>query len=279
MFAPVASSSLPYVTTSLSNRVTVCASGSSLIALVRLRSSTLFSVNHPAPPSSTSSCDFSPPRKLLETAVRSYGGSGSRETTRVDPSAPSSRSVRAAENPASPPPMIRKSTSGTFELRFAFLAEGREPLGRVGRLEQAGDALPLAGQCVGDRLLDARVGRELDLADRDRGAGGERLGVRARALGDLRSREQPVEDPEAVRLAGRDRAAGDHQIQRLRHPDDPRQPLRAAVAGQKAERHLRHAELVAAARAEAQVTGQRDLQPAAERVPFDLGDEHLRDAG
>ena len=69
------------MSSSLVASVTVCsASGSSFIALVRVSSSTLFSVNQSSPPSVTSARDFSPPRKPLETAVRSYGGSGSRET-------------------------------------------------------------------------------------------------------------------------------------------------------------------------------------------------------
>src|SRR4051812_43913259 len=118
------------------------------------------------------------------------------------PDAPSSRSVRAAEKPASPPPTIRKSVSDTFELRLALLGEGREALLRVGGLEQAGDPLALARERLGDRLLDPRVGRELDLADRRRRAAGERLGVRARALCGLGGREEAVEDPEPVRLAG-----------------------------------------------------------------------------
>src|SRR5689334_8417507 len=164
--------------------------------------STRFSVNQFAPPSSASSRGFSPPRYDFDTAVRSYGGSGSRETTRTEPSAPSSRSVRAAENPASPPPMMTNSYSDTFELRLAFFGERREALGGVLGLEQPRDPLALAGQGVGDRHLDAGVGRGLDLPDRHRGAGGQRVGVGARLLGRLRSREQAVQDAQPVRLAG-----------------------------------------------------------------------------
>ena len=79
-------------------------------------------------------------------------------------------------SPASPPPTIRNSISrsGTFELRLALLGERREALLRVGGLEQPRDALALARERVGDRHLDARVGRELDLADRDGRAAGQR---------------------------------------------------------------------------------------------------------
>src|SRR3954453_1470469 len=212
--APVASSSLPYRTTSLLLNVSVCASGSNFIALVRMSRSTLFSAKKSSPPSRISARDFSPPRKPLLTAVRSYGGSGSRETTSTEPSAPSSRSVRAAEKPASPPPTMTKSYSDTLELGLSLLREGGEALGRVGGVEQPGDALALARQRVADRQLDPRVGRRLDLGDRGGRAAGQRLGVGAGLLRRLGRREQAVEDAEAVRLAGRDRAAGDHQVQR-----------------------------------------------------------------
>src|SRR6478735_12229910 len=188
--------------TSLLESVTVCASVSSFIALVRTSNSTSFSLNQSSPPSSTSDLDFSPPRYPLDTAVRSYGGSGSRETTNTEPSAPSSRSVRAAENPASPPPMMRNSISrsGTFELRLAFFLERGEALGRVCGVEQPSDAVTLARQRLADWLLDARVGGELDLADRRGGAAGQGLGVRAGLVRCLLRREQAVEVAQPVRL-------------------------------------------------------------------------------
>src|SRR3954451_22334242 len=119
--------------------------------------------------------------------------------TMIEPEAPSSRSVLAAEKPASPPPTIRNSTSDTLELRLALLGERGEALARDGGLEQAGDALALTRERLGDRLLDPRVGRELDLADRRRGAVGERLGVGARVLGELLGRVEAVQDPKRVR--------------------------------------------------------------------------------
>src|SRR4051794_12466556 len=192
-------------------------------------------------------------------------------------SAPSSRSVLAALWPAAPPPTI--TYSGTCELRLALLRERAKSLARVRRLEQLRDPGALARQPLGERLVDALVRGELDLADRGRRAGRQRVRVRARALGGLVRREQAVEDAEPVCLARRDLTPGDHQVERAGRADQAREPLRAAVAGQQAERHLRDAELVAPARAEAQVAGERDLQPAAERVPLDLGDEHLRNGG
>src|SRR3954447_9858693 len=109
------------------------------------------------------------------------------------PCAPSSRSVCAAENPASPPPTIRKSTarSDTFEFRLAFFGKRAQAFLGVSGPEQLLDAGPLAGQRVGDRHLDARVRGQLDLADRRGGAGGEAVGVLERLLGDVGGRIQP----------------------------------------------------------------------------------------
>src|SRR5690349_18760361 len=161
--------------TSLLESVTMWASVSSFIALVRTSSSTSFSLNQSSPPRRTSARDFSPPKNPFETAVRSYGGSGSRDTISTEPSAPSSRSVRAAENPASPPPMMRKSISrsDTFELRLALFLERGEALRGVLGVEQAADAVPLARQRVRDGQLHPRVGGQLDLADGGGRTGGE----------------------------------------------------------------------------------------------------------
>src|SRR6476660_7116641 len=120
----------------------------------------------------------------------------------MDPAAPSSRRVRAAENPASPPPTIRKSTSrsDTFELRLSLLGECAQALLGVLRPEQLLDARPLAGERVGDRHLHARVGRELDLADRGGGPAGEAVRVLERLLRDVSRGVEPVEDAEVVCL-------------------------------------------------------------------------------
>src|SRR3954452_7329820 len=168
--------------TSLLESRTVCAAVSSAIALVRLSSSTECSANHSLPPRTTSSRAFSPPRYPLDTAVRSYGGSGSRETRRIEPSTPASRRVCAQEKPAAPPPTMRKSTerSGTGELRLPFLRERAEALARVRGLEQLRDPLALAGQAVGDLPVDAGVRGELDLADGHGRPVGQRLRVGAR---------------------------------------------------------------------------------------------------
>ncbi len=60
-------------------------------------------------------------------------------------------------------------------------------------------------------------------------------------------------------------------------PDEPREPLRAAGAGQHAERDLGQADLAGVLRARcADVGGQRDLEPAADGVAVQRGDHELR---
>src|SRR3954447_16696624 len=113
-------------------------------------------------------------------------------------SAPSSRNVLAALWPAAPPPTI--TYSGTCELRLALVRERAQTFARVRRLEQLGDPGALARQALGERLVDALVGGELDLADRGGRPGGQRVRGGARALGGLLGGKQPVQHAEAVRL-------------------------------------------------------------------------------
>ena len=169
--------------------------------------------------------------------MRSYGGSGSRETTRTEPSAPSSRSVRAAEKPgvaaADDQEVDYAQTPLNSALRFS--ANARKP--SAASAVSNSRAMPSRSRArrVGDRHLDARVGGELDLADRGGGAAGQRLRVLARLLRRLRRGEQAVEDAER-RAPRRARSARPVIIRSsaLRHADDARQALRAAVAGQQA---------------------------------------------
>ena len=85
---------------------------------------------------------------------------------------------------------------------------------------------------------------------------------------------QLVDDAEPVRLLGRDVAAGDDHVERRLRPDQPRQALRAAGAGQDADLHLgqpdpgaRHGDPVMA--------GERGFEPAAQRIAVDRGDDRL----
>ncbi len=58
----------------------------------------------------------------------------------------------------------------------------------------------------------------------------------------LAPRCETVRQPHAVRLAGIDRAAGEHHVERTRHADQPRQAHRAAVDQRNAEAAAEHAE-------------------------------------
>ena len=71
-----------------------------------------------------------------------------------------------------------------------------------------------------------------------------------------------------------DRRAGQHQLQRLALADEPRQPLRAGVAGDQAEIDFRLSELRGVG-GEPQRAGHRQLAAAAERVAVDRGDDRL----
>ena len=86
----------------------------------------------------------------------------------------------------------------------------------------------------------ALVHAALDRRDRELRPGRQPLGVLARpVLVDERADEAPRQ-----RLVGPERAAGEQQVHRARGAEQPREPLRAAVAGQQPERDLRRAELV-----------------------------------
>ena len=78
-----------------------------------------------------------------------------------------------------------------------------------------------------------------------------------------------------MRLLDREERAGHHQLDRLGLADQPGQPLRAAGAGQHAERHFRQADLAGALAGDPQVGGHRHLEPAADTVPVQRRDHQL----
>ena len=93
--------------------------------------------------------------------------------------------------------------------------------------------------------------------------------------------QQGVHQPGGVRLLGADGGAGDDHGQRLLDPDDARQALRAAGAGQEAELDLGQAHL-GAGPGGAGVAAQCQFQPAAQghavHGGYD-GDRHVLDRG
>ena len=84
-----------------------------------------------------------------------------------------------------------------------------------------------------------------------------------------------IDQPERLRLLGRNRVAAGHHLHRIRHRYDARQALRAAGAGQDAELDLGQAEQ-RLGRGDPVVAGERELEAAAEREAADRGDERLR---
>ena len=81
-----------------------------------------------------------------------------------------------------------------------------------------------------------------------------------------------VDQADLARLRRANRLAGQHQVQRRREPDQPRQPLGAAGAGDDAERDLGHREL-RARRRDAPVATQRRLHARAHRRSVDGRDD------
>ena len=78
-----------------------------------------------------------------------------------------------------------------------------------------------------------------------------------------------------MRLLGVDRAAGEDQLQRAAHADDPRQPLGAAVDQRHAPAALEEAEGRAGG-GDPQVAPERQLDPARQAPAVDRGDRRLR---
>ena len=140
-----------------------------------------------------------------------------------------------------------------------------------------------AARRLGERaagLLARRAsGRDLLGGDRDLTRLAALAGRRPRLRERHRSRSQValddlVEDPGRLRLRRRDRLAVGAHLDRERHTGEPRQPLRAASAGDDAEEHLGLSDFRVLDR-DPVVAGHRHLEPPAERLAVDCGDERL----
>jgi hypothetical protein len=97
----------------------------------------------------------------------------------------------------------------------------------------------------------------------------------------IRALHQLIQQSLAQRLGGAKLAALGNHAEREACADQPRQTLCAAGAGNDSELHLRKPEARFGHR-DAKVTGECDLETAAERGPMDSGDDRLRtslDAG
>ena len=155
------------------------------------------------------------------------------------------------------------------------LARGLDRLDRgVGRVEPADLARLAAAEVVEDRrvlhpvlvlrALRSTRDRLADLAARER----HRVGLEAVLADD------GVDQPDRLRLLGRDRIAADDQRQRGFGAHQARQALGARGAGDQPELDLGQPELRARHR-HAVVAGERDFAPAAERGAVDRGDDRL----
>src|SRR4051812_30186360 len=109
-FAPVASSAWPKRTSSPDCSFATRSFTSSPVTDVRVISSMFCSSHHSFGRKNTSSRGSWPVMHFLDSSGRLYGGSGSRPTSRIEPSAPSSRSQRAQLPDARPPPIRRQAT-------------------------------------------------------------------------------------------------------------------------------------------------------------------------
>src|SRR6266480_422461 len=104
--APVAKSALPNLTESPLESFAVRSSASNSVTEVRASTSISCSAYHSSGRNGTP--DRSSARRYsFEQGGRLYGNSGSRPTSRIDPSAPDSRSQREQFPEASPPPISR----------------------------------------------------------------------------------------------------------------------------------------------------------------------------
>ena len=124
------------------------------------------------------------------------------------------------------------------------------------------------GSCRGTGFGSGLTGRELDLACEV--AADELLG----RLHEARRRARPWPSPSAQASSAPIGLARAQQLETALHADEPRQPLRAAVAGDDSEVHLGLAELQARAD-HAGVARHRELAAAAEHRTVERRDDRL----
>src|SRR5439155_10780378 len=111
--------------------------------------------------------------------------------------------------------------------------------------------------CVERKLAAAVHGLE-HCGDRQRAVLRDRLRQLVRLVEELLARHHAIHEPDPQRLVGLDAPRRQHELERPPGADQPRQPLRASVAGDDAEAHLRQPQHGVLAR-EPHVAGQRQL--------------------
>ena len=113
---------------------------------------------------------------------------------------------------------------------------------------------------------------------RDDRAGGELGGSCNRAVEQRFGLDHLVDESDAQRFVGVDLTSAEDDVLRSRHADESRQPLRASTARDDAEEDLGLAE-PRPGRGDAEVTGERELAAAAQRVTAHRGDRGAGDVG
>src|SRR5262249_33141595 len=134
------------------------------------------------------------------------------------------------------------------------------------------------------RTEQLRLALRIDVVHQLEGRqGGRRLRARDRGrqlprlLEDAAGGHATVDEPDAMGLRRGHRLTAQYHLQGLWPSDDPRQAAAAAQTRNEAERQLREAE-PGTRPADAQVAGERDLEPSAEAEPVHGGDEGLGNA-
>src|SRR5882672_865677 len=174
--------------------------------------------------------------------------------------------------------LCRLSVLPSLVVRLPLLDERLDTLASVLALEEPDKGGTLDGQSFLERHAEALHRRVLDLATRIARAARELLRQGCGARLQLRRGDDLVDDPCVPRLLRRERRPTQHQAKRLLAPDEPREPLRSAGAGEQAERDLGETDLVRALSGDAEVAAQRDLEAATQAMAVDRGDDDLRRA-
>ena len=209
----------------------------------------------PAPVSATTERAVRTARRSAELAVgRQAAGERPARRTRRPTAPPEAPRIPAVSSPGSAvrvcpgtprcPPWRRSLANTAANARFsAAMPSSRSPAAR----------------------------HALDLADRERRLAGELARPLQGGVEQLVIVDEAVDEPELVRFVGEHRVADEVHLQGLVGAHQPRQPLRAAEAGDDPELDLGLAEH-RRARGDAHVAGHRQLAAAAEREPVDGGD-------
>ena len=136
-------------------------------------------------------------------------------------------------------------------------------------VSRAGEARRV-GACRRETILAIAHAGERALLGDDLAGEGDRL------LGDVAGDDR-IDDAVLLQLLDRRRGAGEDELERPFRPDEARQALRAAGAGQETELDLGQAD-AGAGRRDAVMAAERELEAAAERRAVQRRDDRLADA-